>query len=404
MKPNRLGDWLGLNRATLAVLIVVGGLGLSEELWRNFLGVYLNVRTGDVARTVGYLGAYAALANLAEGFGYILGGAFAHRLGPRLALAISAIPMALGFTLLLSTREPWAIVAGALLLTNWEPLSVPATFEVVGSAVPHNRRTIAFALQSVQKRLPKVIGPLVGGAVFALGYWINLTLAISVLVLAIIAQLALLGRLKARPDPPRIALREVLRRIPPDLRSLLTAEVFLRWGDWFVRDFTALYVVAVLGRSAAEYGVLASITALTALLTYIPIGKLVDRAASAKPFIALTFFLFALFPFSLVLLPRTGLPLMAALTLAFVLNGLREIGEPARKAAITTGMPPEIRARAVGLYWGLRSFCFCPAPLVAYWLWRTIGAEATFLTGGAIGMAGTAWFLFRVRLRPNTSA
>ncbi|MBI5086027.1 MAG: hypothetical protein HZB13_15690, partial [Acidobacteria bacterium] len=47
----RLAEWLGVNRATLGVLVVVGGLGLSEELWRNFLAIHLNVRTGDVAQT-----------------------------------------------------------------------------------------------------------------------------------------------------------------------------------------------------------------------------------------------------------------------------------------------------------------------------------------------------------------
>jgi hypothetical protein len=66
-------------------------------------------------------------------------------------------------------------------------------------------------------------------------------------------------------------------------------------------------------------------------------------------------------------------------------------------------MPPEIRARAVGWYWGLRSFCFCPAPLAAWWLWERFGPEAAFLTGGTIGMIGTLWFLLRVRLRPTTS-
>lgn len=388
--------WLGINRATLAVLVVVGGLGLSEEIWRNFLAIHLNVRVGDVARAAGFVGLYAALAALLEGIGYILGGALAHRLGPRWALAIASLPMALGFAVLFRAREPWAIVLGALLLTNWDPLSLPATFEVVGAALPRNRRTIAFGVQSAQKRLPKVIGPLIGGAVFALGYWVNLALAIGVLGVAVAAQLILLDRWKARPEAPRMGAREVLRRIPPELKSLLSAEVLIRWGDNFVRDFAALYVVGVLGRSAAEYGVLASLSAFTSLATYIPVGKWVDRAASARPFIGLTFGLFALFPFTLVLLPRSGLPVMTALVIVYVLNGLREVGEPARKAAITTGLAPEIRARAVGLYWGIRSFCFCPAPLVSWWLWTRAGPEATFLCGGAVGVAGVIWFLLRV--------
>lgn len=391
--------WLGINRATLAVLVVVGGLGLSEEIWRNFLAIYLNIRTGDVARAAGFVGLYASLATLMEGFGYILGGTFAHRLGPRRALAIAALPMALGFTVLLTLYEPWAIVLGALLLTNWDPLSLPATFAVVGAEVPRNRRTIAFAVQSVCKRLPKVMGPLIGGVVFALGYWVNLVVAMGVLVLAVGAQLVLLNQWQAQAAGPEVPAREVLRRIPPELKSLLTAEVLIRWGDNFVRDFTALYVVGVLGRSAVEYGALASLTAFTALVTYIPMGKWIDRSGSARPFIAVTFGLFALFPFALVLLPKTGLPMMTALVVVFVLNGLREIGEPARKAAITTGLPPEIRARAVGLYWGIRSFCFCPAPLVSWWLWTRVGPEATFLCGGAIGVVGVVWFLVRVRLR-----
>ena len=357
--------WLGINRATLAVLVVVGGLGLSEQIWRNFLAIHLNIQTGDVAKAAGFVGLYASLAALMEGFGYILGGTFAHRLGPRRALAIAAVPMVLGFTVLLTVREPWAIVLGALLLTNWDPLSLPATFAMVGAEVPQNRRTIAFSVQSVWKRLPKVIGPLIGGMVFALGYWVNLVVAVGVLVVAVGVQLVLLDRWKAPAAGPEVSAREVLRRIPPELKGLLTAEVLIRWGDNFVRDFTALYVVGVLGRSAAEYGVLASLTALT----------------------------------SLVLLPKSGLPVMTALVIVFVVNGLREVGEPARKAAITTGLPPEIRARAVGLYWGIRSFCFFPAPLVSWWLWTRAGPEATFLCGGAIGVVGVVWFVMRVRLR-----
>jgi len=53
---------------------------------------------------------------------------------------------------------------------------------------------------------------------------------------------------------------------------------------------------------------------------------------------------------------------MTALIIVFILNGLRELGEPARKALIAGGFPAETRARSIGLYWGLRSFAFCPAP------------------------------------------
>jgi MFS family permease len=394
--------WLGINRAMMAVLVVTAGMGLSEEIWRNFLSLHLKDTTGGVLEAAKYMGIFAVLVNLMEGFGYIIGGQVAHRLGARVAMLVSALPMVLGFSILLAAHQPWLIIIGALFITNWEPLSVPATFEVVGSEVAHNRRTIAFSVQSIQKRLPKVLGPLIGGIVMTIGYWLNLVLAFGLVFVTSMIQFRLLNRLKPTKDPVKIPFKQLLHDIPPDLRRLLTAEIILRWGDWFVRDFAVLYVVGVLMRSKAEVGILLAVTSLTALITYIPVGKLVDRAKSPRMFIGLTFALFALFPLNLVLLPRylpgLGIPVMAALMIVFILNGLREIGEPARKALISGGFPKETRARSIGLYWGLRSFAFCPAPLISYVLWSRIGPEATFLIGGAIGMIGTIWFWMRVRI------
>jgi MFS family permease len=399
--------WLGINRATLAVLVVTAGLGLAEEVWRNFLAIHLKDTAqgmDQVLAAAKYMGVFAALVNLMEGFGYIIGGTVAHRLGARVALLVSAAPMIAGFCILLVVRDPVLIVAGALLLTNWEALSVPATFEVVGASVPKERRTIAFAMQSIQKRLPKVLGPLIGGLVISVGYWVNLTAAFGLVVVASIVQVLLLARMKPTPDPKPVPWRELLARIPPELRTLLSAEILLRWGDWFVRDFAVLYVVGVLLRTKAEAGVLLAVTSLTALITYIPMGKLIDRARSPKPFIGLTFALFALFPINLVVLPRllpkAGIPVMWALVVVFVMNGLRELGEPARKALIAGGFAPEVRARSVGLYWGIRSFAFFPAPFVSYLLWSRFGPEVTFLTGGALGLLGTVWFWLRVKKVP----
>jgi hypothetical protein len=220
----------------------------------------------------------------------------------------------------------------------------------------------------------------------------------------VIVQLALTRRMRPKADPVAVPLREILRTMPKDLRQLLGAEIFIRWGDWFARDFAVLYIVTLLvdrwgwtERAAVETsGFLLTIMATTALATYVPVAKWIDRSASPKPFIGLTFLLFSLFPICLVLLPKAcaalGLPVMLGLVLTYVVNGLREIGEPARKALISGGFPPETRARAIGLYWGLRSFAFCPAPLVAAFLWTKIGADATFLIGGGIGLVGTAWF------------
>jgi MFS family permease len=398
-------QWLGLNRATLAVLAVIGCLGLSEEIWASYLALHLANETASVLKAVQYIGVIAFAQNILEGFGYLIGGSLAHRMGARLALVVSALPPAVGFTVMLTSHSPWAIAFGAVLMTSWEPLSVPATFDVVGSEVPKNRRTIAFALQSIQKRLPKVVGPAVGAAVFvAVGYWANIVLAFGLLGLAVVLQLLLTQRMRPKALPAHVPYATIMRGMPRELRMLLTAEIFIRWGDWFVRSFSALYVYSLLTtelgwaapRAAAMVGVLIVVTNLTALATYIPVAKWVDSAPSPKPFIGLTFLLFAIFPICLVLLPRAalwaGAPVMVGLFAAYAIYGLREIGEPARKALISGGFAPGVRARGVGLYWGLRSFAFCPAPLAAAYLWNSIGPEPTFLIGGGIGLIGTVWY------------
>ena len=418
---SRVADWLGLNRATLAVLVVIGFLGLSEEIWSNFLSLHLkrevSIAEPESAYVLAalYMGVISSIKNLLEGFGYIVGGTLAHRMGPRVALAVSALPMTVGVTILLLTNNPHVIVLGAILMTNWEPLSVPATFDVVGSEVPKNRRTIAFAVQSIQKRVPKAIGPKLGAALFvAVGYWLNLVVALVCVALAVIVQLTLMSRMRPKADPVQVPIREIMRTMPADLRRLLRAEIFIRWGDWFARDFAVLYISFILTRrygwgddaATDASGTLMAIMATTALATYVPVAKWVDRSTSPKPFIGVTFLLFALFPITLVLLPKAaaaaGLPVMLGLVLVFVLNGLREIGEPARKALITTGFEPHVRARAVGVYWGLRSFAFFPAPIVAALLWSWIGPDNTFLIGGAIGLTGT--ILFSVKRLKRTVA
>jgi MFS family permease len=206
--------------------------------------------------------------------------------------------------------------------------------------------------------------------------------------------------MRPKKESSPVPWKKLLHDIPPHLKTLLSAEILLRWGDWFVRDFAVLYVVGVLLRSKAEAGLLVALTSLTALVTYIPMGKIIDKAKSPNPFIGITFILFAIFPINLVLLPKflpsIGVPVLAALAIAFVLNGLHELGEPARKALISSGFPSEVRAQSIGLYWGIRSFAFFPAPIVSYLLWSKFGPEITFLIGGTIGLLGSLWFWIRL--------
>lgn len=59
-----------------------------------------------------------------------------------------------------------------------------------------------------------------------------------------------------------------------------------------------------------------------------------------------------------------------ALVLAFIVGGLREIGEAARKALIVDLAQPHLRARSVGLYYLVRSVAIAPAAFIGGALWR----------------------------------
>jgi MFS family permease len=406
-----LAQFLALNRTVGIVLIAVLFFGLGEELWSQFMPLYLKASSRETAQAASTfevpwkvlwtVGIYSCLRNLFEGFCYIGGGNLTARLGDRGSLILFALLTISGYVIFLTVPSSWGAVVAALLILGWEPLSVPVTFTTVGSTVSSSRQGMAFAIQSIQKRLPKIIGPAVAGLVLGYcrrafddadaGYIFGMHILVgSALGLGLIS----LG-IQARWMPHRQVLPsplsgvQILKQLPSPLRKLLVAEIFTRWCDWLVRDFIVLYIMVILGVTEdreERAGGLIAIQNFTALLTYLPIGRM-TRAVGLQPFIGLTFIFFALFPLVLALVPNENW-----LWLAFVVYGLREIGEPARKALITNLMPEEIRPQGVGLYWGLRSMAICWAPLVGAILWYGGGPKTLLYAAFGMGCLGAALY------------
>jgi MFS family permease len=155
-----------------------------------------------------------------------------------------------------------------------------------------------------------------------------------------------------------------------------------------------IYATTNLGASIALFGSLRGLQMLTAILLYIPAGKLAQRWGQ-RPFIILTFCFFALLPLVLALFtlgPQEHVT--AFLVLAFIIAGLREIGEPARKGLITDLAGEERRGEAVGVYYLIRGFCVAAAPLLGAALWRT-SPTSTFAVAAIFGVAGVIWYVWR---------
>ncbi|MBI3410620.1 MAG: hypothetical protein HY040_19970 [Planctomycetes bacterium] len=415
-RSRRLAGFFALNRTVAIVLLSVLLVGLGEELWRPFMPAYLkseakatattSVTSGAVsAAALWSVGIFACLLNLFEAFCYSAGGQLTARLGDRGSLLLFGSWTVFGYLLFLLFPEPMVAIVASLFILGWEPLSVPVTFTTVGSTVSESKQGMAFALQSIQKRLPKLLGPAIAGLVLGwsakhlgdedagirAGTWWLVAGSLCLGTISLLVQWRFLPeREKPPPGPPAL---KIVAQMHPRLKRLLLAEVFTRWCDWLVREFVVLYVLFVRGISLEETGFLIALQHLVALLTYLPIGRL-TQSVGAQPFIGLTFIFFALFPLVLVSIPDNRW-----LPLAFVVYGLREVGEPARKALITSLMPEPVRARGVGLYWGMRSLAICWASLVGAWIWLTWGPETLFYAAFGFGVIGAGIFYAMARER-----
>ena len=398
-----LATLLALNRTVAVVLLTVLLVGMGENLWRPFMPAYLKaLASPESGSVIGWqdlwpVAVFAFLINIFEGCCYVGGGQLTARLGDRGSLLLFGSLTVVGYVVFLTIQSDAAAVLAALLIVGWEPLSVPVTFTTVGSTVKESNRGMAFAVQSIQKRLPRMLGPALAGFVLSrviayygdpeVGRIVGMQVLVGISLLLALVTLAVQACwMPHHPaPPPGPPARDVLRQMHPTLRRLLVAEILTRWCDWLVREYVVLYVLFVRGVSDLDFGLLMAAASFTSLCTYLPIGRL-TQVVGGQPFIGLTFVFFALFPLSLALMPTEWL------LAAFIVYGLREIGEPARKALITSLWPEAIRARGIGYYWGTRTFAMCWSSLVGGVLWYAFGPETLLFCASGFGCAGAVFF------------
>ena len=103
----------------------------------------------------------------------------------------------------------------------------------------------------------------------------------------------------------------------------------------------------------------------------------------------MTFVFFTLFPLMLYFSHSFWM-----LVAAFVLRGLKEFGEPTRKALIMDLAPEDRKAGMFGLYYLIRDMIVSVAAFGGAFLWQHSPA-LNLLTAFAFGALGTLWFALR---------
>ena len=389
-KAKGISNFLSLERNVSIASAAVFLLGLGEELWKKFLPKYLEA----LGATAPIIGLFGTAENFFDAIYQYPGGWLADRIGRRRAFLSFVVLAATGYLIyLISTSWP-LVFLGLAFAMAWQSMASPAIFAIIGDSLPPDRRAMGFTVQSILKRVPIVFAPIIGGLLIAkLGLLEGIRSGLVITLALAIVTVLLLSRINVEiRAADSIKIRGVWRSFDGALKRLLISDVIVRMCEGMTGVLTILYVTNVQGFSAGRFGTLIAIQMITSIIVYIPAGRIAGRVGR-KPFVILTFVCFALFPLAIVLASS-----FALLILAFVVGGLREIGEPSRKAMIVDFARQDLRARTVGLYYLVRSLSITPAAAIGGLLWK-LSPEVPFVTATAIGIVATIVFALTVEER-----
>ena len=386
----KVADYLSLERNVSLASAAIFILGLGEELWKKFLPKYLEA----LGASAPMIGLFGTAEDFFDAMYQYPGGWLADRVGRRRAFLVLIAAASAGYLVYLFSPSWPFLFLGLALVMAWQSMASPGIFAVIGDSLPRERRAMGFTLQSILKRVPVVIAPVVGGVLIArvgVVKGVHASLVITLVLAAVTILLVRKITLSARATEAT-SIRKVWQTFHSVLKRLLVSDVIIRTCEGMTGVLTILYVTNVLHYNVAVYGTLVAIQMMTSIIVYIPAGKIADRIGR-KPFVIATFASFALFPLAVIF--AASFPL---LILAFVVGGLREIGEPSRKAMIVDFAQEGLRARSVGLYYLVRSLSITPAAAIGGLLWK-IAPEVPFVIAGVIGLIGTVVFALTVEER-----
>lgn len=395
-RKTRLAGFLGLQRSTVGVLAMVVLVGMGERMAERFLPIYILALGGGVLA----IGLLQAMDNLLSALYSFPGGYLSDRIGTKRSLIIFNIVAMAGFALVILIPTWQAVIIGAVLFISWSAISLPATMSLIYKVLPQSKRNMGVSMNSLVRRIPMALGPLLGGLFISVwgerdGVRLAFCAAMAMAAVALILQQWMVED-DARENnsasdtcdltPEKNPLK-LLALMNPAMKGLLVTDILVRFCEQIPYAFVVVWCMKTITQpvSAIQFGLLTTIEMTTAVLVYIPVAYMADRSTK-KPFVLMTFVFFTLFP--LVLLFSRS---FEWLIVAFILRGLKEFGEPTRKALIMDLSPDHCKAGMFGLYYLIRDIFVSIAALGGAFLWQ-ISPEANLITAFVFGVIGTVGF------------
>jgi MFS family permease len=387
MKKSSVIEFLGLKKSMVALLAMVILVGLGEKMAERFLPIYL-LALGGGFLSVGFLN---GMDNLLSALYSFPGGYLSDRLGHKKALLAFNLIALSGYAIVILFPHWIAVFIGSVFFLSWTAISLPAVMGLVSRVLPQHKRTMGVSMHSLVRRIPMAAGPLLGGLLIGLyGERTGVRLAfVAAFILGLVS--LLIQQAMIEDDKPAKGAAEknplkMWRFMGADLKRLLVSDILIRYAEQIPYAFVVIWCLKNNAITAFQFGVLTAIEMAVAMLVYVPVAYLADKSAK-KPFVVITFFNFTVFP--LFLLFSHSFPVMV---LAFVIRGLKEFGEPTRKALIMDLAPEDKKAGMFGLYYLVRDVIVSLAAFGGAFLWQ-ISPRVNLLTATAFGLAGTLYFL-----------
>jgi MFS family permease len=392
-----ISEFLALRRNTSLLLVALVLAGTGEKLWLGFAPKYIETLGGGIF----IIGLFDALQTFLGAIYAYPGGWLTDHWGQRKSLLLFSLISIAGYILVLVWQSWLALLLGSFLFLAWSALSLPATLSVIATSLKSNRHTMGVGVQSMIRRVPMMLGPLLGGWLLTrFGWPVGVRYALALCIAMSLLTLAFQWLMNSGTGVPPASSSEkethgqdarattflgVVKTFTPALRELLVSDILIRFCERIPYAFIILWAMDNGGLTAQQFSYLIAFEMVTAMLCYIPVAHLADKYGR-RPFVLITFIFFTLFPLTLIWAHD-----FKWLALAFVVRGLKEFGEPARKALIIGEAATELRARTYGAYYLIRDCTVTTGSFLGAWLWH-ISPQANFLGAAICGALGTIWF------------
>ncbi len=391
-------EFFGLRRNLVILLVAILCIGAGEELWMRFLPKYLQT-----------LGASFFVIGLFDGIRTLLGAIYAYpggvvvdRWGHRRAFLLFNIVSIVGYAVVLLIPKWSAVIGGMFLFLSWTCFSLPASFSLVAESLAANRHAMGIGVQSVVKRLPIMFAPIFGG-ILVDHFGVVPGVRIGLIVSIVLSSATILVQRKLQDDTPkpetppeRWNFWRSYKEFSSPMRRLLLSDILIRFCERIPYAWVVIFAMDFVGMSGRQVGILTSIEVIIASLCIIPASHFADRFGRER-FVIVTFVMFTLFPLGLLASKS-----FAALAVAFMIRGLKEFGDSARKALIIQYADPHRRGQQVGAYYLARDLIVSLGAILGAYLWHA-NPHLNFLGAAAFGLGGTIFYYRTMRAWKRSS-